>query len=280
MRVFRFCIWPRRSYAWLRQDKKRRRAARKERREHRRDLLFNRATAAAAAGGGGGGAGLAEDGANSNVSSKVRASAEVFLSEVLGVGGAAPAVAAPKLAPNKVALTNIVAGVLDHNERVQEEGDAAAHRRLVDLNSEHTHTLATPLPPPTYQPPSHASQATNRPQHYHLPPCYDGSGGGRVPPPNAGYNAGSTAPYNAPSSYYHQRASGGAWEAYQAYDQTYGGASGVTRHARHVSRTIRFSLQELLLCLTYADVVIRNATQHTRRMGRCLPGRRSRRHRS
>jgi hypothetical protein len=241
MRVFRFCIRPRPFYAWLRQDKKRRRAARKERREHRRDLLFNRATAAAAAGGGGGGAGGAEDGANSNVSSKVRASAEVFLSEVLGVG-AAPAVGAPKLAPNKVALTNIVAGVLDHNERVQEEGDAAAHRRLADLNSEHTHTLATPLPPPTYQPPSHASQGTNRPQ---LPPCYDGSGGARVPPPNAHYNAGSTAPYNAASSYYHQRAcggSGGAWEAYQAYDQAYGGTSGVTRHARHVSHVTHDSL--------------------------------------
>ena len=33
----------------------------------------------------------------------------------------------PKLAPNKVAFTNIVAGVLDHNERVQDTADAKKH---------------------------------------------------------------------------------------------------------------------------------------------------------
>jgi hypothetical protein len=33
----------------------------------------------------------------------------------------------PKMAPNKVALTNIVAGVLDHNERVQDTVDAKKH---------------------------------------------------------------------------------------------------------------------------------------------------------
>ena len=128
---------------------------------------------------------------HTGTSSTVRASAEVFLAEVLGVNGAGKGGTAggqaglppgqtpsnshvPKLAPNKVALTNIVAGVIDHNERVQEEEDAAAHKRLSDFGVDdylpgphHTpRMLGRHLPPPPHN------------LRHHLPPTYDGSATG------------------------------------------------------------------------------------------------------
>ena len=106
------------------EDRRRRRAERKARREERRSLLLARA-------GVGAGAGAAEGAVAHR--ERVRASTDVFLASVLGLGEGAGAGAGaggggmPKLAPNKVALTNIVAGVLDHNERVQDTVDAKKH---------------------------------------------------------------------------------------------------------------------------------------------------------
>lgn len=198
-------------------ERKKRKAERKARREQRRGLLLSKAMGLEGETGvlgqrrGGGDKPVANlpSSAQASASSKVRASAEVFLTEVLGVNGqdrtGNPAETGPnannnvpKLAPNKVALTNIVAGVLDHNERVQEEEDAAAQNKRLALSHHDAEDrfISASHPPPRHFPPP-------PPQHHrghHLPPTYDGSSAG-VPYGAYGYgnwtNSGAYAAYGA-----------------------------------------------------------------------------------
>jgi hypothetical protein len=203
-----------------RAEKKKRKAERKARREVRRGLLLSRAISgdpeAGVTGerkGSGDVAGKAPAQMLASASSKVRASAEVFLADVLGVnstgkgGSSGPELGlpsghssvfptsapAPKLAPNKVALTNIVAGVIDHNERVQEEEDEEKRRRLSHLGIEH-HIAPPSMAPHSHQPPSHYHHHHHHHHHHHLAPMYDGSSAGAQ---YAGYNTANSGAYAA-----------------------------------------------------------------------------------
>jgi hypothetical protein len=202
-------------------ERKRRRAERKARRHERRSMLRARADGASGGGGVGSQGGArsreGEDAAKlqlqaaatggDGLSSKVKNSAQVFLSSVLGVsngerraaadgGGRGGAQTGSKLAPNKVALANIVAGVLDHNERVlEEQGAAAEHKRLSHL--QHAEALPAtaantaayanyahgynepyalsnyPESPYSHQPFGHHPYGQHSYSH-HLPPTYHG----------------------------------------------------------------------------------------------------------